>query len=242
MFSILWFLFGLLSVLLPGLLILAVLGQAQSWIGPRTKALAKAGPTVEPWVPPAFKPMEFPELPMKWPSESAWALPRRADPPWPSELWDDSHFGKGRKRFVAPPSDGGVVGEAEGAFFQSPTRAAKAGGAESAAPKQPAQPKAPPKAQKAEAQKQAPAKQVAPAQKPAAPQKQAAPAQKQAAPAPAAKPAAQAGGGQPPSYQEIEAWMKTQGLAGAIQQIMQRTGWDFRKAAAYLSEVRKNHG
>ena len=42
-----------------------------------------------------------------------------------------------------------------------------------------------------------------------------------------------------PSQQEIEALVGRLGLAGAVQEIMNRTGWDFRQAAHYLAKSRQ---
>ncbi|HHO53007.1 MAG TPA: hypothetical protein ENK18_19550 [Deltaproteobacteria bacterium] len=44
---------------------------------------------------------------------------------------------------------------------------------------------------------------------------------------------------QPPSRAEIEAMIVDVGLAGTVQAIMERTGWDFRKAAHYLAQIRQ---
>jgi len=64
------------------------------------------------------------------------------------------------------------------------------------------------------------------------------------APAPAPKPqAASRDRARPqptsaPDRAELEALVASQGLAGTVQVIMKRTGWDFRKAAQYLARVR----
>ena len=42
-----------------------------------------------------------------------------------------------------------------------------------------------------------------------------------------------------PNRQEIEALVGRLGLAGAVQEIMNRTGWDFRQAAHYLAKSRQ---
>jgi hypothetical protein len=46
------------------------------------------------------------------------------------------------------------------------------------------------------------------------------------------------GGGGPPTRAELEAMVASEGLAGTVQHIMRRTGWDFRKAAQYLARTR----
>jgi hypothetical protein len=43
---------------------------------------------------------------------------------------------------------------------------------------------------------------------------------------------------QAPSKEELLRLVDTVGLAGTVQEIMGRTGWDFRKAAQYLAKVR----
>jgi len=43
-----------------------------------------------------------------------------------------------------------------------------------------------------------------------------------------------------PKPAEIERLVEAHGLAGAVQVVMKRTGWDFRTAAQYLAKVRGN--
>lgn len=53
-----------------------------------------------------------------------------------------------------------------------------------------------------------------------------------------AKTAQQALDGKAPTREEIQQLVDDFGLAGAVKQIMDRTGWDFRAAAQYLSQNR----
>ena len=43
----------------------------------------------------------------------------------------------------------------------------------------------------------------------------------------------------PPHRDELEQLIATIGLAGTVQDIMKRTGWDFRQAAHYLAKIRQ---
>lgn len=54
-----------------------------------------------------------------------------------------------------------------------------------------------------------------------------------------AKPAKGAKPAEAPSPREVAEWMETMGLAGAVQEVMRRTGWDFREAAQFLAKLRK---
>lgn len=53
-----------------------------------------------------------------------------------------------------------------------------------------------------------------------------------------ARPQPVGGGNGPPTRDEIERLVASEGLAGTVQHIMRRTGWDFRKAAQYLARTR----
>ena len=61
--------------------------------------------------------------------------------------------------------------------------------------------------------------------------KRASPAESPRAEAPPAR--------QAPGREELEAMIVDVGLAGTVQAIMERTGWDFRKAAHYLARTRQ---
>ena len=67
-------------------------------------------------------------------------------------------------------------------------------------------------------------------------------AKSQRAPTPKAPPSRparpQPAGNGPPNRAELEAMVEREGLAGTVQFIMRRTGWDFRKAAQYLARTR----
>jgi hypothetical protein len=48
-----------------------------------------------------------------------------------------------------------------------------------------------------------------------------------------------AGRAAPPDEAEIDHLIATVGLAETVQAIMRRTGWEFREAAQYLSQIRR---
>jgi hypothetical protein len=84
------------------------------FVGPLVGAITRrvvfkrpAPPTAEPResmvVTRAFKPLDLgPDL-VKWPSEAPRATIHFPEPPWPSELWNDAHFGRKRAAAVPPP-------------------------------------------------------------------------------------------------------------------------------------------
>ncbi len=57
---------------------------------------------------------------------------------------------------------------------------------------------------------------------------------KDPAPAPAVAPSGM------PEADEIAVWVEKDGLAAAVENIRDRTGWDFQRAAKYLAEVLRN--
>lgn len=165
-----------------------------------------------------FTPLDLgPDL-MTWPSQTPWALSGRLEPDWPSKQWDDEHFGAHWRR----QGHAGKVAAAAAAA-ESPAPPAQA------SKRQPAQNRR----QKAAAAPAAPA----PAAAPWPPAPQAAKGKPAAAATPAAVAKATPKG--PPSDAEIEHLIATEGLAGTVQVIMARTGWEFRDAAQYLAQLRK---
>lgn len=215
----------------------------------------------------AFTPLDLGPDPVRWPSERAWATSPIADPQWPSLSWEDEHFGSHwRKHEHKPPADGGFhTLAASGAHDETPRRAPSRPAVE----RPPSRPMPAPSAAEVESQRASAIEQRRRQQQSAtaeaARQKQqqialeqarrnaaaraaqsAAPASKPApAPAPAnptaatAAPASSRASAEPMSRAEVEDLMARVGLAGTVQAIMDRTGWDFRQAAQHLARVRQ---
>lgn len=159
---------------------------------------------------PAFTPMDLGPDPMKWPSARPWGEDRATpSQEWPSKSWDDEHYG-------AHWRDGSYSDPDDAGFHvmadrRSPRRPGRRSRvATKAVPAQAETPVAAP----------APVESVAP--------------NTTVAPASTTLPARQ-----PPGQAEIEALISQLGLAGTVQVIMQRTGWDFRKAAHFLAKTRQ---
>lgn len=53
---------------------------------------------------PAFTPIDMGEDLVVWPSQRRGRRTETKLPPWPSETWDDPHFGRGRSVTVQPPA------------------------------------------------------------------------------------------------------------------------------------------
>lgn len=201
-----------------------------------------------------FEPLDLGPDPIQWPSERPWSLPSTLkSSEWPSKAWDDEHFGRVWR-------DGSVKELADLGFHAMASRRLNDEGeviASSAPKPKKAQPKPQPKPaqQPKQAQKQAspaPAKEKGQRRRQAssvdqeAERKQREIALEQAKTeaaffqeAPKAPAAAPTG---VPDPAEIEHLISTVGLAGTVQAIMSRTGWDFREAAQYLARIRQGKG
>lgn len=188
----------------------------------------------------AFAPLDLgPDL-MKWPSEIPRPSAGPTDPPWPSQTWDDPHFGarwksaEGRARAAADlVNHGASPALAVAPTPARPRRRSTPAPSPTAARPQPrpaAQPK-PPSPQRAKPQRPRTPQPEHRERVVTPPPQRRAPAQRKAAPAPAPQGA--------PAREELEHLVDTLGLAGTVKQIMQRTGWDFRKAAQYLAQARQ---
>ncbi len=153
-----------------------------------------------------FTPLDLGEDPMRWPSERPWP-PGVQQPPWPSQTWDDEHFGSFWRGANPPPAE-------PEASPQAPT-------AEVPPPRKRTSPKRAPERLRARS-KDTRERASAPAPSPRTPDR------------PAHLPAVK-----PPPLEELEQLISSIGLAGTVQTIMQRTGWDFRKAAHYLARMRQ---
>ncbi len=211
-----------------------------------------------------FEPVDFGEDNMQWPSEVSREQHGIPERPWPSEGWDDPHFGKGAKESreraaeIAAVREKGRVERVE----QRAAETAQRNQAKRAADPPTRRPQRSPqervqKSKKRSAQKTRrprPAPRVQQAQEsmddewfdetPARPAQPAQPAKPPARkPAPAAKKAAPAressGGDGLPDRATVERMVAEMGLAGAVQQLMRTQGWDFKTAAAWLGRVRR---
>jgi hypothetical protein len=192
----------------------------------------------------AFEPLDLGPDPVIWPSERPWNLASTLQiPAWPSQGWNDEHFGQHWR------TNAGKERADLGFHAMATRRLNEVGQVISSQPK--------PEARKPEARKAAEAK-ASPA---AAPPKEKGQRRRQrqaeaepAKVAPGSK--AEASFFQEPPLQippvglpqgvpdaaEIEHLISTVGLAGTVQAIMSRTGWDFREAAQYLARIRQGKG
>lgn len=210
---------------------------------------------------------------MSWPSEIPWATPGLPDMPWPSETWDDPHFGRG-----------GAAADAARAATEAADKKAEAGrlarqgraGKQTLAREQGEQRDREQVARDAvpvetfqqqtarqtsenterqqletERQQQVAARQLQQQQQARRAQQQQQQARNQAASrpgpqasrpqqaAPAPKPSAPAApSSQGMTKDQVEALIADVGLAGTVQEVMKRTGADFRTAAQLLAKLR----
>lgn len=212
-------------------------GQAHQWLRPAVRDRATRRQEHTQTTP--FKPLDLGPDPMRWPSEREWQLRSTLqEPDWPSKTWEDEHFGRPwREGTMVEVKDRGFHAMAARRYDESapaPPEGAKSEG----------KPR-PPRAQKADepARSRSPEPQKA---RSAPPKKRAsnqrtAPARRGPAQPSAAQPSAEAPAGKrPPDELEIEHLIATVGLAGTVQAIMARTGWEFREAAQYLAKVRRD--
>jgi hypothetical protein len=183
-----------------------------------------------------FTPLDLGEDPVQWPSAHPWPASTLVPAEWPSKSWNDEHFGQHWKKQA----------EVGGTPAQPPQPARPA-----AHPTQPAQPKAakaaPKKVEKPKPQPPAPQTQAAPPQQatpqqakqqPAKPQPSPQPAKPQPAASPKVEQSAQPTGPSLPTVDEVDALIARLGLAGTVQQLMARHGWDFRQATQFLTKIR----
>jgi len=161
----------------------------------------------------SFEPLDLGEDPLSWPSEMVHTRPRVSLPvlPWPSETWDDEYFGAGRSY--------------DPALMPQPVQTAPPA---RRATKQPASVTSSAAEEAFFEQRQKPA----PRQVSRKPQK----TQPQRA---RSQPKPQSSGGVP-SRAEVAQMVDQLGLAGAVQSIRSKTGWDFKKAAQYLAEAMRD--
>jgi hypothetical protein len=159
--------------------------------------------------PPAFQPLDLGEDPMKWPSEVIRPDTAQKIMPWPSETWDDPHFGRHAQRAQVATDAASAFEEAR--VEEKATRQRERDERDERASTAPG-----------------PAR---PVKKPRRPKPQVPTANPFAGAAAATREVF--------TPAQLERLVASQGLAGAVQTIMAQTGWDFRKAAQYLANHRR---
>ena len=201
----------------------------------------------------AYKPLDLGVDPIRWPSERLWALESTlVAPDWPSRSWNDEHFGRHWKDVTNPDaSEAGFHAMAarrhrEVADATARHVAERAHAAERA--RQPATEKIrasgaeKPRAagvRRGRDSQDAKATPVPATAKPVKPSGARVPVP---TPPPLGTPKTRAPATAPPDAAELEHLIATVGLAGTVQAIMQRTGWEFREAAQYLARIRQGQG
>lgn len=99
----------LAALCLPVALLAPLLGRVVEWASFRRPQPPDLPERAANQVARTFQPLDLGPDPMKWPSE----LPNRFTPvpelPWPSETWDDPHFGRRGKRPPPPPPPSAAV-------------------------------------------------------------------------------------------------------------------------------------
>ncbi len=183
--------------------------------------------------------------PVQWPSATPWPTSKLPVPEWPSKSWDDEHFGSFWRdgASVAQPSSLPEQAARQESKKLSDAKRDRKINAErdherwvdqKDEPRRAAARQVLEQRQSAREQRQ---QQAAHKQQRARQEEQRPRRQQQArTPKPAAPTAAPADGA--PSRDELMTLVEEVGLAGTVQQIMKRTGWEFRKAAQYLARVR----
>ncbi|TNE86752.1 MAG: hypothetical protein EP330_20850 [Deltaproteobacteria bacterium] len=179
-----------------------------------------------------WQPLDLEPYPMPWPSERPHEVRRLPEMKWPSESWDDPHFGP-RKRGSQSKTDHmtSLTGNPRLSDGESPPVQAT---------------RARPKARPAPTPKPQPTPVEQPTiREPAVQSRMAAIAMEQARrlqaeqqrpqpkPAPKPQPVAQSA---VPEAEVLRGWVAQYGLAGAVAKLRTQTGWDFQKAARYLAQ------
>ena len=214
-----------MEVLLGGILcvalsvVTAILGLAAidpQGVHRRQADAQKAPPRMIAQGGPAFAPLDLGPVATAWPSQRPWPRSRLPVQPWPSETWPDNFFGRKGNVFSSPKT--ATAQEAADEWFRSD---AEEPPVETAARQmRPPQSQAPAEPQLLQPKPQAQAK---PKPKPK-PQPKTPPV-----------PAPEAGGAITP--QEVVALVERHGLAGAVDEVRKRTGWDFQRAAQFLAQT-----
>lgn len=95
--GLVWLVIGLGATIGFGLPLAVRLARPHAWRNPAARDTGDG--LMEPErVEPAFKPIDMGPTPMRWPSEGGERFVGVTLQPWPSETWDDPHFGRNRER------------------------------------------------------------------------------------------------------------------------------------------------
>jgi hypothetical protein len=218
-------------------------------------------------VTPAYKPLDLGPDPTRWPSERAWPTTTTLrEPQWPSRSWNDEHFGShwrnstadhvqdrgfhamASRRPGAPTSE--VATPARPPPRPATAQSQRAQAAEDSwFDTDPSSALETPEETRRRASEQRRKQQQAAAgqekrrqqqQQPARPQQQRAKPQPKPQVATIPDPRARSRAAEPPERADLERLIETVGLAGTVQAIMDRTGWEFREAAHYLAKIRNS--
>lgn len=217
MLQIVLILGSLIAALLMGAAVLGAVSGERKWRGfaRPDSAGARAIDTSAA----AFEPLQMEPFTLTWPSEVERPTTSIPEPPWPSETWDDEYFGVRSRADVQRVRDASIRAE------EQRDRAYRA---ESMRQQDHEKKRRQERSDERTQQAARPAK--------AKKRKQ------QHAPKPAEQRVVEeqffgSASGANPTPQEIAALVRQHGLAGAVEQIRARTGWDFREAAQYLAQV-----
>ncbi len=188
-----------------------------------------------------FEPLDLGEDPMQWPSAREWPSSGKLSQEWPSRSWDDEHFGTHWERSTATAvEDAGFHAMAQRRTEASPERVVRRESAR-AARSEAARREGEGSLRTGAAQSRDDARARAVSARTSG-VRRAEPAPRAAPPAPSAGPSSAAAAtvdAEAPSRAELEDRIARVGLAGTVEHIMKRTGWDFRKAAHYLAKTRQ---
>jgi hypothetical protein len=263
---------GLAGVVAVGTPVVAALGRPQRWAWSSSAPVESGGPRRSGHTT-VFTPLDLGPDPIRWPSQREWPSSAVSQPTWPSQNWNDEHFGshwrEGRTGEVqdlgfhamAGRRFDGAVDDAEAARRheeanrrrqealrrqqqqQQQQEQARADERERALQRQRAMSQREPQQRSSEVARQRQQqialeqmRQQAQADTPPQPPPRQARDLDQA---PRPQPQRAVPQVQPPSRDELEALIAKVGLAGTVQSIMDRTGWDFRRAAHYLAKIRQ---
>lgn len=199
---------ALLATLLIGIPLLSAVGRQQR----RFRRFRPVDQVVLPSLvdaPPAFTPLEMEPFRLSWPSETARERTSIPEPPWPSETWDDEYFGAEARKDLSR------MKETVAAIEENSRRVSL----ENAASLR--------RADRQERRERAEGSWSEPPQPLSEPPR--------AEPTPPAPPEPTPAAG--PSPQEVAQMVQDLGLAGAVEEIRDRTGWDFKAAAQYLAST-----
>lgn len=237
--------FAAMAVMVLGTPIATRFARPQRWR--KTLGPAQSDRDAQVTTGPSFEPLDLGPDPMRWPSETPWVFAGREELPWPSQTWDDPHFGK-RARVVSTGTDADY--EAAKASRREAARSQREAEADKRARA--------PQVRRDNAQRKEDASQRA-KQEMRSIRDRAAELQGQVRERIGEE--VRAAAQREARYQtgrvveaveehlaplgveldsvEIEEMVANLGLAGTVQEIMKRTQWDFKTAAQYLAKSRR---